>query len=155
MPAAGGAVRKISLPRQAGRALEWELLPSDGRRPAVKVSPRIASGPGVITYRWSPDSTRIAYQADQEADDVFDLFVSPADSAGGARRLSGPMAADGDVLSYRWAPDGARIAYAADQAVNDMWELYVAAQDGSQGNTKVFGPALRGAAISGFDFAVR
>ena len=57
---------------------------------------------------WSPDSERIAYRADQEADGIQQLYVINAAQGGGNVRVTD----NGTVNSVgRWSPDGAEIAH--------------------------------------------
>ncbi len=50
-------------------------------------------------YRWSPDSSRIAYRADQDVDEQLELYAGQADGSGDIK-LSRQLVEDGDVLSY-------------------------------------------------------
>jgi Tol biopolymer transport system component len=92
--------------------------------------------------QFSPDSSRVLYQADQSADEVFEIFSVP--SAGGAAvKLNGTLAAGGDVISQQFSPDSSRVLYRADQTTNDVNEIFSVASAG--------GPVvkLNGALVAG------
>jgi Tol biopolymer transport system component len=85
----------------------------------VSVLPDPVTFPGrnVTTFAWAPDSTLIAYLADQDSDDVFEIYISPPDSIVGNIQVSiDPTDPGGDVLIFTWAPDSSRIAYRAQLA---------------------------------------
>jgi serine/threonine protein kinase len=73
-----------------------------GGRPALLATPD--TGPPQHRPRWSPDGTRIAFDADRK------IFVVPA--VGGQ-----PRQVVGDGWSPTWAPDDQRIAYALDDTI--------------------------------------
>lgn len=74
-------------------------------------------------FAWSPNGQRLAYVADQDEDDKFELYtVLPNGTAN--TKISGNMIASGDVVGFRWSPDSQRIAYRADQEFTNRYELY-------------------------------
>jgi len=93
-------------------------------------------------YGLSPDGQWVAYVADQDSDDVLELYAVPADRSAPPHKLSGPMVTGGDVRSepdvgpaFAFSPDGATVVYVADQLSNGVWELFRVALGG--------GPAVR------------
>jgi hypothetical protein len=80
----------------------------------------------VDSFFWAPDSSRIAYRADQDINDVFELYsADPAPIAGpDFIKVSAPLGAGQNVEEFEWAPDSLRIAYRADQDSNDVFEMY-------------------------------
>lgn len=92
---------------------------------------------GPTLLRWAPDSSRIAYIADQDADDVRELYTTLPDSAAGNVKVSGALVANGEVdFTYLWSPDSSSIAYLADQDTDEVDELYLSAADGGT-NSKI------------------
>ncbi len=91
------------------------LVP-DGGGPAT----RLAAGIGTASRpRWSPDATRIAFQAISGG--IARLFVY--DLGGGVYR---PVGRDGAAdLHPAWHPQGRRLAYASDRSGSglDLWEV--------------------------------
>ena len=86
------------------------------------------AGPPAIA--WAPDGAHLAYRADQDADDVFELFTVRPDGTGNVR-ASRPLVAAGDVNLFAWAPDGSRLAYLASALAADRTELFSVRPDGS------------------------
>lgn len=104
--------------------------------------PSADPGRDVKDFEWEPDSTLIAYVADQDTDDKFELYVSRSDSNTDNRKVSGiPMVGSGISIRDRedlappedylfgWAPDSSRLAYIADQDIVDRFELFTSTPD--------------------------
>jgi Tol biopolymer transport system component len=111
------------------------------------------SGSGILI---SPDSSRVIYTADQDADNVFDIFSAPI--AGGAPvKLSGPMVANGDVSvgsgGRTFTPDGSRVIYTADQDTDEVVELYSVPSAGGT-SIKLNGPMASGGDLQPNSLAV-
>jgi len=80
----------------------------------------------------SADSSRVIYRADQDTDEVFELYSVPI-GGGTPTKLNGALAAGGDVnsdLDFVVSPDSTRVIYRADQDTNDVFELYSVPIDG-------------------------
>jgi Tol biopolymer transport system component len=78
-------------------------------------------------YRISPDSGRVVYVADQNFDEVFELFSVPiGGSSRGLVHLNPELVPGGNVDSSELdiSPDGQFVIYRADQEVDDRFELY-------------------------------
>ena len=101
--------------------------------------PLVANGEILSIFYWAPDSSRIAYLADQEVDEVFELFTVRPDASEN-RKVSGALAAGGRVGDFYWSPVGSQVAYRANQDSSQA-ELYTVQGDGSA-NTKVNGPLI-------------
>jgi hypothetical protein len=100
----------------------------------VKVSGDLTSdgdGGDVIDFAWAPDSALLAYSADQDTNNKFELYTSPPVSSTGNIKVSGtPMAGTG-VSDFNWAPNSARLSYIADQNTADVFELFTSTPDGT------------------------
>lgn len=111
------------------------------------VSDLVDPNSDVKDFQWEPSSTLISYVADQDVDNVIELYVSPSNSNLGNVRVSGPMAGNGikenpsgsGKYSFAWAPDSSRLAYIADQNVLDKFELFTSTPDGIS-NLQISGP---------------
>ncbi|MCI0636241.1 MAG: hypothetical protein L0206_20355, partial [Actinobacteria bacterium] len=114
----------------------------------IKLNGPLVSGGGtsgdVSDYRRSPDGTRIVYRADQEADQVFELYSVPATGASSAVKLNGPLPTNGDAGGFEITPDGTRVVFHVDQELNDVFELYSVPIDGSSAPVKLSGPMSAG-----------
>ncbi len=111
----------------------------------------IDSGSDVVDFQTSPDGNFVAYIADQNRDEVFELFVVELATLT-VTPVSGTLVSGGDVLELKWAPDSSRIAYIADQDSNDTFELYTSEPDGAS-NVKVSGPLVAGGDVEDYEWA--
>ena len=82
----------------------------------------IVSG-DVSTPRISPDGSTVVYRADQDTDEVFELYSVPI-GGGAVTKLSGPMASGGDVEFFRYQVTETMVVYMADQDTDGLPELY-------------------------------
>ena len=62
---------------------------------------------------------RIVYLADQDINDVFELYL-----VGSSIKLNPPMSPGKNVLDFQITPDKTAVVYRADQDANDVFELY-------------------------------
>ena len=130
--------------------LELYVVNADGTG-LVKVSGEMVSGGDVINmtpnWGWFPDDSKIVYLADQDTDEVYELYVVNADGSG-LVKVSGTMVAGGTIEFNFLSSDGRKIMYYADQDTDGVWELYVVNPDGS-GLIKVNGTLVSGGDING------
>ncbi|MGH9868011.1 MAG: FG-GAP-like repeat-containing protein [Candidatus Polarisedimenticolia bacterium] len=87
------------------------------------------AGPGVL-FLISTNTSRVVYLADQDTDEVYELYSVPI-AGGPVTRLNGTLVAGGQVLGGTdtltgpsISPDGLRVLYRADQETNNRYELY-------------------------------
>ncbi len=69
--------------------------------------PRLVSGNiigDVIDFAWSPDSSRLAYIADGDTLDVFELYTN-VPFGRSEFKVSGDLTPGGEVTAFAWAPD--------------------------------------------------
>ena len=62
---------------------------------------------------------RIVYLADQDIDEVFELYL-----AGSSIKLNPSLSPGKNVLDFQITPDKTAVVYRADQDTNDVFELY-------------------------------
>ena len=81
----------------------------------------------------SPDRLRLAYVADQDTDEMFELYSVPSDGSAPAVKLSQPPIANGDVFSFSiaFSPDSSRVLYRGRLEDPNRVELYSVLADGS------------------------
>ena len=78
----------------------------------------------VSSYQVSPDGSTVVYRADQDTDEVSELYSVPI-GGGAVTKLNGALVAGGDVASdFQVSPDGSTVVYRADQDTDDVYELY-------------------------------
>src|SRR6185503_10713066 len=96
---------------------------------------------GPLGVLFSTDGTRAVYWADQEVDEVTELYSVPMSGAAPPLKLSGPLAAGGDVVStdLRVSADGLYVLFRADKAVDETFELWRAPLDGSAAPVRLSG----------------
>jgi hypothetical protein len=116
---------------------ELYVSPTDGNSPNYKVSGSSMAGDGIkedpvgsgrYAFAWAFDSSRIAYIADQDLSDRFELYTSRPDGAGNLT-ISGPLGIGQDVAQFKWAPDSQQIAYTANQVNVHYIDLFSASPD--------------------------
>lgn len=73
----------------------------------------------------------MAFRADKDTNEVFELYVVPASGGAPPVKVSGDLVEGGDIDDFAWSPDGTRLAFSADKDVASTRELYVTPADGS------------------------
>lgn len=114
--------------QQPENRFELYSVPAVGGE-AVRLHPSLPTG-GDVTLgspRFTPDGSRIVYHADQNADELFEVFSVPA-GGGPAVQLNGPLTLLGAVnaAGIQVSPDSSRVLYTADQLVYTQVELFSA-----------------------------
>ncbi|MSQ10991.1 MAG: hypothetical protein EXR52_08340 [Dehalococcoidia bacterium] len=105
-------------PRRRDRWLTVSL--ADGSIPW-----RVSGSHMAVSFRWSPDGTRIAFAGAQELDDDLEIFTGAADGTDW-KNVSNAMGYDGEVT---W-PTGSTNVYFTSTRTKAL-ELYAARSDGS------------------------
>ncbi len=85
----------------------------------------------VRTYSFDPSGTRMVYVADQESDEIFELFSAPANGSAPAIRLSGDLVSGGSVLASGLGFGSGRVVFVADKDTVGVYELFSVPIDGS------------------------
>jgi len=100
----------------------------------VKLNGALVAGGNIFCegYQISPDSSRVVYLADQQTDEVFELYSVPlAGPASSGVKLNRALVAGGDVKdTFQVGPHSSRVVYLADQQIDERWELYSAPLNG-------------------------
>lgn len=131
----------------------------DNTAPPVKVNGVLIANGNVTSFQWSPDSSRLAYVADQNIDLVYELYTVAPDGSQ-LVRVSGDMVVNGslatdaslDTPEYAWSPDGQRLAYIADQDTNSVGELYTVLANGTS-NIRINGNLVANGDVVGFKWS--
>ena len=107
----------------------------------IQVTPALPIDGSIADFAWAPNSSRIAYRADQDFFGDIELFTVRPDSSNNIQ-ISGALVTGGDVTDFVWSPDSNFIAYRANQDSVLIFELYVATPDVSESDTKVSGDMI-------------
>jgi len=96
----------------------------EGGRP-VKLNPDLVAGGNVLATRFqiSGDSRRVLYQADQDTNDVFELYGVPI-MGGQSTRINSRLPAGSQVNEFLINQRGDFVVYSADQDVFGDLRLY-------------------------------
>jgi Tol biopolymer transport system component len=124
----------------------WELYsaPIDGSTAPIKLNGPMVEG-GDLSFRpsiqISPDGQRVVYMADQDIDELVELYSVPIDGSGAAVKLNGSLkTGNGSIGGFKISQDSSRVAYTADQDVEFLRELYSVPLDGSAPPVKLNHP---------------
>ena len=134
-----------------------ELLVAEAIQNAqpVAISGTLADGGEVVEFSWAPNNTRIAYLADQNVDEKFELItvvpdVNSLDPRPDPRLVSTNNI--GDVVDFAWSPDSSRIGYIADGDTLGVFELFTNVPFGTS-KFKVSGTLTPGGDVTSFAWA--
>ncbi len=105
----------------------------------VKLSGTMPTFGEVRSFEISPDGRYIVYLADQDTDQVFELY-SVSLNGGSPTRLNPLLPLGKEVLGFLICPDSSRVVYRADQDTNNVYELY---------SVPIGGPAASGIKLNG------
>ena len=90
----------------------------------TKLNGALVSGGNVTGFfKISPDSSRVVYRADQQTNDVIELYSVPL-VGGSETKLNGALVSGGEVFDFQISPDSSRVVYKADQQTNEVVEFY-------------------------------
>ena len=122
---------------------ELYAMPITGTTP-IKLNPPLVANGDVSTSRFyfTTDSQYILYLADQEVDNLVEMFRVPV-GGGESVKISPPMVAGGNVANLKIDPESGRVVYEADQETNEVFELWSITVEGG-GLTKLSGPFVLG-----------
>jgi hypothetical protein len=90
---------------------------------ATRLSGDLVGGGLVVSFEISADSSRVVYRADQQTDDVDELYSVPL-GGGTATKLNGTLVSSGDVHQFEISPDSSQVVYRADQVTDNVQELF-------------------------------
>jgi len=92
--------------------IELYSVPIDGSAPAVRLNaPLVGGGDVQPGMQVSADGLRVVYRADQDTDEVFELFGVPTDGSALPTKLSGALGVDEDVHPEFVLVGGAGVAF--------------------------------------------
>lgn len=112
----------------------WSVPVAGPAAAIVRLNPSLVTNGDVKTgFRISPDSSRVAYIADQVSDERFFPYSVPiaGPSTEAVSLYQGVLLVGADALDLAFTPDSSRVVFRFDLAVNDRFDLYSAPADGS------------------------
>jgi len=84
----------------------------------------------IAKIKISPDGTKVAYLADQETDNVYELFVSNSD--GSVNLKVSAAITEGDITDFSWSDDSNYIIYVQGSGISGDTGSYIAKFDGTK-----------------------
>jgi Tol biopolymer transport system component len=106
----------------------------------VQLNPTlVANGDVKNSFKISPDSTRVAYIADQISDERYFPYSVPIDgpSAEAVALYQGILMTGADAQDLAFTPDSTRVVFRFDLAVDQRFDLYWAPADGSAVQSRI------------------
>ncbi len=98
------------------------------------------------TFQISPDGSRVVYLADQDTDEIFELYSVPI-GGGPSVKLNGTLVTGGSInlgwSRFKISPDSSRVVYLVDQDTRGVHELYSVHISGGP-SVKLNGPLAPG-----------
>jgi Tol biopolymer transport system component len=120
--------------------------------PATVNPALVANGSVTESYEFSPDGTWIGYIADQDTDDVLELYAVPTATPGTSSKLNGTLAAGGDLCNFVFDPTSQRVAYCAEEETNGVIELFIVELTAPGVTTKLNSPLVAGGRVTDYTF---
>jgi len=90
----------------------------------IQLNGVLTANGNVMDSAVTPDGLSVVYRADQEIDEVFELYRVTLATPGSSTKLNGPLVAGGDVTSFGVIPGSSGVVYIADQITDDVFELF-------------------------------
>jgi hypothetical protein len=131
-----------------------EIASGVGTTP-VRVNRSLASTGDVTDFKWSPDGTKIAYLADHDVDNLYELhLVSMAGGPQPAVKLSAPMITGEAITEFAFAPDSSGLAYLVDTGLpRDLYYVRFCSGAAPLPATVLRAPATSAAFVWTFGFS--
>jgi dipeptidyl aminopeptidase/acylaminoacyl peptidase len=108
-------------------------------------------GRNVYDVRLTPDGTRAVFVADQDTDNVAELYSVPIDGSTTPVQLSPDPIPGGHVsLTYAISPDSSRVVFVGDFEIDETLELWSARIEGGTPAAKLSGPMVAGGDVGTF-----
>jgi hypothetical protein len=124
VPIRGGVATKLNGALAAGGNVTGFSVPTGGGAATVLNGALVPGGDVLdFNFRLTGDGQRVVYVADQQTDEVQELYSVPI-AGGVVTKLNGALVAGGDVGIFQIAANSQRVVYRADQQADDVVELY-------------------------------
>jgi Tol biopolymer transport system component len=144
--------------QETTEVFELYSVPLDGSAAPQKLNGPLPEEGDVSfgNFAISADSSRVVYRADQETDQVFELYSVPLDGSAAPQKLNSALVEEGNVYpgGFVISADSSRVVYVADQETDEVLELYSVPIDGGAAPQKLNGPLPEGGNVSFRSFAI-
>ncbi len=118
----------------------WSVPTAGPAAALVRLNPTLVTNGDVLTnFHISPDSSRVAYIADQVSDERYFPYSVPIDgpSSSVVSLYQGILAVSADVQDLDFTPDSSGVVFRFDLAVDERFDLYWAPADGSTPQVRI------------------
>jgi Tol biopolymer transport system component len=113
----------------------------------------LVAGGKVVSFAWSPDRAWVAFVADKEVDETYELYMVPP-TGGAAVKVNAPLPGSADVdPAIAWSPDSTRVAYILDHHTGNQTELHTVGAGGAGGDAEVSEPHPSGWTVVDYAWA--
>ena len=130
-----------------GSTYELYLTKIDGTGVVTKVSaPMVSQGIVSPNYDISPNDSKIVYIADQQTDEVQEIFSVNTDGSSNTK-INPTLVSNGDVVSFKISSDSQKVVYLADEVTDGVNELFSVNMTGSS-NTKINSNLIAGEEVA-------
>src|SRR5690606_3487818 len=121
----------------------------------VKLNGPLISGGNVADFHLSLDSSRVVYLADQDRDEVFELYSTPLDGSGSPVKLNRPLPSGREVFSdFQISADSSRVVYRTDRGTSGAEQVYSVPLDGSSDPLRLNDPLVSGGDVEEFQISL-
>jgi hypothetical protein len=103
------------------------VAPAVGPLPGGSIplnSPLVPANGNVTSFAVTPDGLSVVYLADQELDEVFELYRTLFSSPGSSDKLNPNLVVGKNVITFGVIPDSSGVVYIADQTTDNVFELF-------------------------------
>lgn len=104
----------------------------------------------VIDFAVTPDGLSVVFRADQDIDQVFELYRTVIAFAPQNTKLNSPLVFGMNVTSFGVIPDNSGVVYVADQTTVNVFELFRSLFSGSPPTSPLNPPFVAGQAVADF-----
>lgn len=95
---------------------------------STKLNPALTGTQNVSSFVPSfhvvPDSSGVVYRADQDKDEVVELYWVKFSAPGASTKVNGTLVPGGDVSTFEVLPNSSGVVYIADQDTDEKTELF-------------------------------
>ncbi len=106
----------------------------------------------VTDFAVTPDGLSVVFRADQDIDQVFELYQTIISAAPTNTKLNSPLIFSQNVKSFGVIPDNSGVVYVADQTTPNVFELFRSLFSGSPPTSPLNPPFVAGQSVADFVF---